>query len=69
MNLITTERYPNVCTYSMNVIFRQQQHQKIRAMQATESVYQHNVGKLTAKYETRIAEQERYEIYTLQLSQ
>ena len=53
----------------MNVIFRQQQHQKIRAMQATESVYQHNVGKLTAKYETRIAEQERYEIYMLQFSQ
>ena len=52
----------------MNVIFRQQQHQKIRAMQASESVYQHNVGKLTAKYETRIAEQERYEISMLQFS-
>merc|ERR1712241_540151 len=28
-------------------------------MRASENVYQHNVGKLTAKYETRVAEQER----------
>lgn len=40
-------------------ILRQQQHQKIRAMQASEHVYGHNVGKLTAKYENRLAEQER----------
>ena len=40
-------------------ILRQQQHQKIRAMQASEHVYAHNVGKLTAKYENRLAEQER----------
>ena len=63
-----TERYLNISTYSMNVIYRQQQHQKIRAMRASENVYQHNVGKLTAKYETRIAEQERYEISMLQFS-
>ena len=41
------------------LISRQQQHQKIRAMQASEHVYAHNVGKLSAKYETRLAEQER----------
>ena len=30
-------------------------------MRASENVYNHNVGKLAAKYETRLAEQERYQ--------
>jgi hypothetical protein len=40
--------------------YREQQHQQIRAMRASENVHAHNVAKLTSKYETRLAEQERY---------
>ena len=41
-----------------NVFQRQKQYQKFRAIRAAESVSDHNVQKLTAKYETQLAVQE-----------
>lgn len=38
---------------------RQRQYQKIRAMKAADSVLQHRVDKLSSKYETALATQER----------
>ena len=48
---------------------RQKQYQKFRAMRAAENVYEHRVGKLTAKYETRlVSEQQKNEQQTSRAS-